>query len=69
MAPVDVGLDARSMPWDEQAEKAVLGTLMVWPDRADDVSTLRAGHFFRAAHRLIFDAITKLREQQVVADA
>lgn len=69
MAGVDLGLDARSMPVDLDAEKAVLGTLLAWPERLDDVQDLRPGHFYRGAHRAIFAALLGLHEARVTPDA
>lgn len=44
-----------------EAERAVLGALLVAPDRLDDaVETVGEADFFRASHRLIWEAIRKV---------
>jgi replicative DNA helicase len=47
-------------PHSVEAEQSVLGALMFDNDAIDRIGTLRAEHFYRHDHRLIFDAISRL---------
>lgn len=47
-------------PHSIEAEQSVLGSLMLDNDALDRIGTLRAEHFYRYDHRLIFDAISRL---------
>lgn len=55
-------LDARSLPWSEDAEKAVLGGILIDPDNTLPAVTtiLRSRDFYLDAHRLIFNAILEM---------
>ena len=56
-------------PKDLEAEKAVLGALLVSPGTWADVATrLRADDFFRAGHRDAYVAISALLSRGVAAD-
>lgn len=60
----------RLPPHSEQAERAVLGSLMLdaarnWPSVAD---TLAAGAFFSRRHALIFAAIDRLSDRRTAVD-
>lgn len=65
----DPSLILRLPPHSVQAEAAVLGGLLLdnaaW-DRIGDL--IRASDFYRAEHRLVFDAISKLIDQSKPAD-
>lgn len=53
--------DYRALPNDIDAEKAALGAALISPNAANAVFThLSADHFYRPAHRLIFQAIVDL---------
>ncbi|WP_277184019.1 replicative DNA helicase [Caballeronia sp. BR00000012568055] len=48
----------RSIPSAVEAEQSVIGGLLLDNDAIDRIGHLRAGHFFRADHRVIFKAVT-----------
>lgn len=50
----------REVPASVEAEQSVLGALMSDNDAIDRISHLKASHFYRYDHRLIFEAIQKL---------
>lgn len=50
----------RAVPQSVEMEQSVLGALMLDNDAIDRIGDLRAEHFFRYEHRIIFDGITKL---------
>lgn len=50
----------RELPVSVEAEQSVLGALLIDNDAFDRIGTLRAEHFFRFDHRVIFEAIQKL---------
>lgn len=52
-----------------ELEQSVLGALLVDNDAIDRVGRLRAQHFARADHRLIFEAIVRLIREGQTADA
>lgn len=58
-APIDMPSLA-SPPHSLEAEQAVLGALMIDNDALDRISDLRAEHFYRYDHRLIFDAVVRM---------
>ncbi|WP_186233579.1 replicative DNA helicase [Burkholderia gladioli] len=47
-------------PHSNEAEQSVLGALLLDNDAYDRVASLRAEHFYRYDHRLIFEAITRM---------
>lgn len=52
----------RAPPFDHEAEKAVLGSLLLDQDKLDDVAlVLRAEDFHTVAHQVIFSALMDLR--------
>jgi replicative DNA helicase len=62
-APPVGGIEERPMPHDMQAERSVLGAVLVNADLFDiAVDVIDSTHFFRDAHRRIFDAMVKLSE-------
>jgi replicative DNA helicase len=62
-APPADGLEERPPPHDMQAERSVLGAVLVNADLFDiAVDVIESTHFFRDAHRRIFDAMVKLSE-------
>lgn len=63
-------MDRPSLPVDMEAEKAVLGALMLAPDHIDTVSSrLRVEDFYRRDHQLIFRAITELHARRMPVDS
>lgn len=50
----------RVPPHSAEMEQSVLGALMLDNDAIDRIGELRAEHFYRYQHRIIFDAISKL---------
>lgn len=63
VAPLDVSLD-RPLPQSPDAERAVLGSILINPNAFYRVvSTIDTADFFRDAHRIIFDAMRRLVEQ------
>lgn len=50
----------RRMPYSIEAEQAILGTILMDPQRYDEVSFLSAEEFYLAQHQQIFDAIAKM---------
>lgn len=62
-------MDSRIPPHNLEAEKAVLGGLMIEPERWDDVAeVINADDFYQPAHKKIFSAIQSLTKQQHAAD-
>ncbi|MFZ9244012.1 MAG: DnaB-like helicase N-terminal domain-containing protein, partial [Burkholderiaceae bacterium] len=62
-------LALRLPPHSVEAEAAVLGGLLIDNQAFDRIGDLvRAGDFYRAEHRLIFEAISRLIEQSRPAD-
>lgn len=62
-APPADGLEERPLPHDIAAERSVLGAVLVNADLFDiAVDVIESTHFFRDAHRRIFDAMVKLSE-------
>ncbi|WP_267874806.1 replicative DNA helicase [Duganella aquatilis] len=55
-------------PHSIDAEHAVLGALMRWPETFDQVGDLRARHFYRDDHRSIFTEIVRLAERGQATD-
>ncbi|MDE1179472.1 replicative DNA helicase [Paraburkholderia sp.] len=56
-------IEGRSLnvpPHSAEAEQSVLGALMFDNDAMDRIADLRATHFYRYDHRIIFDCIAKL---------
>lgn len=47
-------------PHSVEAEQSVLGALLVDNDALDNIADLRAAHFYRYDHRMIFEHISKL---------
>ncbi len=46
-----------------EAERTLLGTLIRWPDRVEQVSHLRSGDFAETVHREMFSAIKDMRRR------
>lgn len=62
-------LDQRVPPQNIEAEQAVLGGLMIEPERWDDMAELlTAEDFYKPAHRKIFTAIGALNKRNQAAD-
>jgi replicative DNA helicase len=61
---------ARPLPHDLEAERAVLGALLMYPERYDAIlPPLVAGDFYREVHRYIYRAIEQTRQQYGTTDA
>lgn len=57
------------LPHHIEAEQAVLGSLLIDPDAfAKIADTLEPHHFYRDAHRIIFQAIVTLNQRREIAD-
>ena len=56
-------MSERVAPHDLTAERAVLGAVLIEPEMLDvaEASGLRAVHFFRAAHRQIWEGFARVR--------
>jgi replicative DNA helicase len=66
---VDDGLDARSLPHSLDAERSILGAILVHNEAFERVQRwLTSDDFYRDAHRRIFTAITTLIESKVAVD-
>ncbi len=50
----------RRMPYSVEAEQAILGTIIVDPNRYDDVSFLSSEEFYLEQHQQIFSAMTDM---------
>jgi replicative DNA helicase len=50
----------RAVPHSEESEQSLLGALLLDNDAVDRIGDLRAEHFFRSDHRLIFSEIVAL---------
>lgn len=50
----------RQMPYSMEAEQAILGTIIVDPQRYDEVSYLSAEEFYLEQHQQIFSAMTSM---------
>jgi replicative DNA helicase len=62
MAPTDFSLD-RGLPASPDAEKAILGAIILENDLANEaLSDMKAEHFYLDAHRRIFQRISELSE-------
>ncbi len=67
-SPADV-VQLRAPPYSAEAEQAVLGCLISFPETWDRVSDLLAdGDFYNAAHRLIFAGLKELLDAGQVVD-
>lgn len=56
------------IPRSDDAEQSVLGGLLIDNDAFDQISALKAEHFYRADHRLIFTETRKLIEAGLPVD-
>ena len=57
MAEID---SIRRMPYSVEAEQAILGTIIIDPQKYDEVSHLSAEEFYLEQHKQIFSAMTKM---------
>lgn len=57
MAEID---SIRRMPYSIEAEQAILGTIIIDPQKYDEVSHLSAEEFYLEQHKQIFAAMTKM---------
>ncbi len=62
--------ESSPLPWDEQAERAVLGAILLDPDSALDpvLEMLRADDFYKPAHRYVFEAFVALASENAAID-
>jgi replicative DNA helicase len=58
----------RSIPQSIESEQSVIGALLIDNDAIDRLGDLKAEHFFRADHRLIFTEIVDLISASIGAD-
>jgi replicative DNA helicase len=56
----DRSIELRDVPASVEAEQSVLGALLIDNDALDRIAALRAEHFYRYDHRVIFEHISKL---------
>lgn len=67
---LDGAVNARLPRHDLDAERSVLGAVMLAPDLFDEVAAVvRPGHFYRPAHQLVFEVISDLARRGQPADA
>jgi replicative DNA helicase len=60
---------SRSMPESTEAEAAVLGSMIIDPERIGQIiGLLKAESFYHFAHQIIFDALIKLYENSTAVD-
>jgi replicative DNA helicase len=50
----------KSLPWSEDAEKGVLGSIIIDPHAYDEVSFLQSQHFYRNLHRVMYSAMQQI---------
>ena len=50
----------RKMPYSIEAEQAILGAIIVDPQKYDEVSYLSAEEFYLEQHKQIFSAMTSM---------
>ncbi len=62
--------DASSLPWSEEAEKAVLGGILIDPDNFLPAVTeiLRTRDFYLESHRLVYNAILEMKACAIPID-
>ena len=69
MVDFEPSADRRRVPSNVDAERAVLGALLLHPDTVGEVSqVLRAADFYQPPHRLIFEAILETFDQRALSD-
>src|SRR5688572_12771562 len=69
MSEFDAQLRGRVAPHNDEAERAVLGALLLDPERIPDVcEILRAEDFFARRNRVVFETCTTLSERAAVVD-
>ena len=65
----DTSIDRRLLPHSVDAERTLLGAILLDPDRLIDVSaTVRPADFFDPIYRLIFSAMCRLQEAHTPVD-
>lgn len=60
MVDFKVPFDGRGVPQNLEAERSVLGALLLHPDTVCDVGALRADDFYLARHQLIYESIVSV---------
>lgn len=61
--------DPRTLPQHDEAERSVLGAILLHADRLHDATEhLEPAHFYRVSHQRIFAAMRTLAEQRVEID-
>jgi hypothetical protein len=69
-AVAGVSAPARPVPFDQDAEEAIIGGALVWPERCDGiVDRLSASDFYRPAHAAIWTALGDLLAEGNPVDA
>lgn len=58
----------RLLPHDLDAERAVLGAILLRNDAIDRLDELQSPDFFRAAHRTVYESMLRLRQDDVAID-
>lgn len=67
--PVESSRPQQDIPYDQQAEQAVLGSILLNPEVYYDVAQfLSADDFFLHRHRWVWEAVTRLQEQRLPVD-
>jgi len=56
------------LPHDLDAEKTLLGTLLMFPERLDDVSELPTSALYRQEHRSLLSAMRSLRAEAKIVE-
>ena len=65
----DQALTERALPHNLEAERSVLGAILIRNDALNHAAeVIDAGDFFREAHRVVFDAMVALNERNQVID-
>src|SRR5437764_8912371 len=60
---------AKTIPFSNESEQSVIGALLLDNDAIDEIAELRAEHFHRADHRLIFSTVREMIGNGGGADA
>ncbi len=69
MVDFEPSADRRGVPSNVDAERAVLGALLLHPDAVGEVSqVLRADDFYQPPHRVIFEAILETFDARSISD-
>jgi replicative DNA helicase len=69
MADIKQTFDGRGVPQNLEAERSVLGALLLHPDAVADVTFLKPEDFYLPRHQLIFQAVLTAYNQRRAAVA